>query len=52
MFMEDDVSGGENFLIFKIINTVTFLPMRISDKNTTACMVIKLVIRGEAGGIT
>ena len=51
MFMENDISRGKNFLAIKVIDTVTFLPKRISNEDATPCTIIKFVIGGEICGI-
>lgn len=49
MYMESDIREVKKFLAFKIINTISFLAMRISNKNATAGTI---VTKGKICGIT
>lgn len=51
IFMESKVLKSKKILAFKIINSITLLPKRISNENATWCLGIKFVIGGEIGGI-
>ena len=43
IFMKDNISGRKEFIIFKIINSITFLTKRKTKKYATTSFLVKFI---------